>query len=106
MSNIEDLLNQQGKTKSELCAYLGLTPSSFSMWKTGNSESYLKHMPKIAKFFGVPMSMIFGERGTPKHFALNKKIEALPPDVLDAVDAFIEVYTKKRKSQNAPHKDE
>jgi len=98
LSNIEGMLKEQGKTQKELCAYLGLSPTSFSMWKSGDSESYMKFIPKIAQFFGTPVSLIYGERGTPKQFALNKKIESLPPDVLDAVDAFIEVYTKKRNS--------
>ena len=96
LSNIEELLRQQGKTQRELCIYLGIVPSAFSFWKSGKSESYMRHIPKIAKFFGVPVSRLYGEGGTPQQFALNKLLESLTPEQLKAVEAFIKTYTEHK----------
>lgn len=94
LSNIEELMRQQGKTQRELCRYLGVSASVYSQWKAETSDSYMKHIPKIAKFFGVPIARIYGEGGTPQQFALNKLLESLTPDQIKAVEAFIKAYTE------------
>ena len=64
------------------------------MWKARTNESYLKYIPQMSKFFGVPITRIYGEGGTPSHYALDKKIENLTPEQLKAVDAFIEILNR------------
>ena len=99
LSNIGDLLKEQGKTQKELCDYLGYSTQTYTAWKAGQNESYKKHIPNIAKFFGVPISRIYGEGGTPKMYALNKKLEKLTPEQLKFVEEFIESYIKHNENK-------
>ena len=41
------------KKKKDLNDYLGLTHSTYDNWKNGSSESFLKHIDKIAEFLNV-----------------------------------------------------
>jgi transcriptional regulator with XRE-family HTH domain len=50
---IERLLDDHGKTQQNLLAALGMNRSTYSNWKLGKSESYLKHIDEIARFLKV-----------------------------------------------------
>ena len=50
---ILDLLKQQNKTQKNLTDYLGLHPNTFNNWKYQNTQSYLKHLDKIAEYLDV-----------------------------------------------------
>lgn len=61
LSNIEALLKAQKKTQKELCDFLGINGQAFTNWKNGNSKSYKKYLPEIAKFFNVSVDAIVCE---------------------------------------------
>lgn len=42
----------------EICKACGISENSFSGWKTGNSESYLKYLPIIADILGVSVDYL------------------------------------------------
>ena len=50
---ILELLKQQNKSQKSLTDYLGLHPNTFNNWKYQNTQSYLKHLDKIADYLGV-----------------------------------------------------
>ena len=41
--------------------YLGLSKNVFTEWKSGRATSYMKHLPKIAEFFGVSVDYLLGK---------------------------------------------
>lgn len=83
---IQSLLEKQKKEQQELCKYLNVSKSTFSNWKSGNSESYLKKLPEIADYFGVTVNYLLGkEEKTPSYerennaiFLDNNKIRMIP----------------------------
>ena len=60
LEKINELLKQQHKKQKDLTDYLGLTKNTFTNWKLGTSESYKKHIYKIAEFFDVSTDYLLG----------------------------------------------
>lgn len=61
MTFVERVLNEleyQGKTKSELADYCGLTRSAFSMWITRNSIPAADTALKVARFLNVSVEYL------------------------------------------------
>ena len=59
---IDQLMKTQKKKKKDLNDYLGLTHSTYDNWKNGSSESFLKHIDRIAEFLNVTPNYLL--RGT------------------------------------------
>ncbi len=53
LNKISELLKEQKKKQKDLTDFLGLSKNAYTNWKNGNNNSYLKHIGKIAEFFGV-----------------------------------------------------
>lgn len=58
LCNIHKELNRQGKTQKDLCDFLGMTESNFSLWNSGKNHSYKKKLPLIADFFGITQEQL------------------------------------------------
>lgn len=54
------LLRKSGKSEAEFTKGVGIYSSALSEWKKGKTKSYLKHIPKIAEFFGVSVDYLLG----------------------------------------------
>lgn len=54
------LLHKQNKKQKDLTDFIGLTKNTFTNWKLGTSQSYKKHIDKIAEFFGVSADYLLG----------------------------------------------
>jgi transcriptional regulator with XRE-family HTH domain len=54
------LLTEKKAKQKDLSDYLSLSPNIFTEWKAGRNNSYMKHLPKIAEFFGVSVDYILG----------------------------------------------
>ena len=67
---IQRLLQEQSKSKKELCEYLDVAPTNFGNWVSGRNVSFMKYTHKIAKFFGVSVSYLLN--GEEKEKALNE----------------------------------
>ncbi len=65
LNKISDLLKQQHKTQKDLTDYLGLTKNSYSNWKNGNNNSYIKYLPSIAEFLNVSVDFLIGKEKSP-----------------------------------------
>ena len=65
LDKISELLKLQNKKQKNLTDYLGLTKNTYTNWKSGNNESYLKYLPQIAEFFNVSVDYLLGNTDTP-----------------------------------------
>ena len=64
LNNILSLLKEKNKKQIDLMNYLGLSKNVFTEWKSGRASSYMKHLPKIAEFFGVSVDYLLGKETT------------------------------------------
>ena len=64
LTRILMLLDEKNIQQKELSDYLGLSKCAMTGWKNGNNNSYMKHIPEIADFFGVSTDYLLG-RETP-----------------------------------------
>lgn len=60
LDKIIQLLKENKKKQTELTDYLCISKNAFTNWKNGNNTSYMKHLPKIAEFFGVSVDYLLG----------------------------------------------
>lgn len=58
ISKYEELLKEQGKTKSEMYATCGFSSSAVSQWKRGDTSPSLGTLERIAVFLKVPVSAL------------------------------------------------
>lgn len=61
LNNIISLLKSSGKKQKDLTSYLSLSHNVFTEWKAGRNNSYKKHLPEIAEFFGVSIDYLLGK---------------------------------------------
>lgn len=61
LTRILALLDEKHIQQKELSNYLGLSKCAMTGWKNGNNNSYMKHLPKIAEFFGVSVDYLLGK---------------------------------------------
>lgn len=102
IDKIIELLKIQHKTQKDLTDYLGLDKAMFTQWKSRRTESYLKHIIKIAEFFGVSVGELIGSE--------NVKSEPIYLDdetreLLDALRLRPEMRTLFKVSKNASKED-
>ena len=60
LTKILTLLDERHIQQKNLSDYLGLSKNTMTGWKNGNNNSYMKHLPKIAEFFGVTVEYLLG----------------------------------------------
>ena len=54
-------LESQGKKQKDLAEFIGINKNNITDWKSGKSKSYMKYMPEIAEFLGVPINFLVKE---------------------------------------------
>ena len=64
LTKILMLLKENNIQQKELSDYLGLSKNTMTGWKNGNNNSYMKHLPKIAEFFGVSVDYLLGKESS------------------------------------------
>ncbi len=62
LDNITKLLDERKIKQIELTNYLGVTKNTFSNWKSGRTQSYMKYLPQIAEFLGVSVDSLSGNK--------------------------------------------
>ena len=73
---IDQLMKHQNKKIKDLNDYLGLKQSTYDNWKRGKSESYLKHIDRIAEYLNVtPNYLICGSDSVEKAEDRHKMME-------------------------------
>ncbi len=89
LNKIMDLLKENKKQQQDLTNFLGLEKSTFTGWKSGKSQSYLKYLPEIAEFFGISVDALLG----------NKEIS--PVAQTDQEAKLLELYRKLKPLEQA-----
>ena len=86
------LLKVYNKKQMDLTDYLGITKNVFTSWKSGKNTSYMKYLPEIADFFGVPVYALLGKNANDNFtFAMYSEItHDLTPDKLEQLRKYAE----------------
>lgn len=58
-------MQEKGIQQKDISDFLGLSRNTVSEWKRGKSESYLKHLPKIADYLDVSVDYLLGKTENP-----------------------------------------
>lgn len=66
LTKILGIMKEQRVSQQEICQYLKLTKQTFSEWKAGRSESYLKYLPQIAEYLDVSVDYLLGKTPSPE----------------------------------------
>lgn len=66
LTKILETMKEQRVSQQEICRYLNLTKQTFSDWKSGKSESYLKYLPQIAEYLDVSVDYLLGKTPSPE----------------------------------------
>ena len=61
LNKIIELLKARNQKQIELTNFLGISKNAFTNWRSGNNVSYMRHLPKIAEFFGVSVDYLLGK---------------------------------------------
>lgn len=126
LDKISRLLKEKNLKQKELTDYLGISKNAFTDWKSGRINSYMKHIPKIADFFGCTVDyllndgeetisftkfeerIIFAYRQHPEHQAsINALLGISPADNItklqsDTKPAFIAAASGNEYKANEP----
>lgn len=113
LEKISQLLKQQNKKQKDLTDYLGLTKNSFSNWKNGNNNSYIKHIGKIAEFLNVSTDYLLGKEpessasaSVPDYtYALFHGDGEITPGMQKEVDSYAETVKKRIASESKKKKN-
>lgn len=65
LDKIITILKSQKKKQKELTDYIGISNNTFTNWRSGQSKSYQKYLPKIAEFLNVPIDSLLDDEDTP-----------------------------------------
>lgn len=108
--NIVNELHKSKKTQKDLMDFLNISKNVFTDWKSGKNKSYMKHLPKIAEFFGISVDKLTQtteqkNKADPKGPLLTENQQKLydaasdlPDEVIkDALD-YID-YLKSKRNQ-------
>lgn len=102
IDKITQLLKSQHKTQKDLTDYLGLDKAMFSQWKSRKTESYMKHIVRIAEFLGVSVGeLLCSENDKNEPVFLDDETKEL----LDTLRKRPEMRTLFKVSQNASKED-
>jgi transcriptional regulator with XRE-family HTH domain len=95
---------EKGISDKELCEKIGVYNSAISEWKKGKTQSYMKHLDKIAFVLGVSVSdLIETEQKenplaqfSPETVALVERISQLSPDMAKKALEYIDFIAQKK----------
>lgn len=64
------LIWKNGISEADFCEAIGINKSAVTDWKKGKTKSYVKHIDKIANYFGVTTDYLLGnsESKTPPEY--------------------------------------
>ena len=62
VDKINVLMRRRGMTAAELCQLIGISGSSYTLWKQKKTKPTIKNLKKIAEVFGVDIEILFEDR--------------------------------------------
>lgn len=84
LTSILEIMKSKKITQKDICHYLYLDKHTFSDWKSGRSESYLKYLPKIAEYLDVSVDYLLGKSES-KETATARFVQ---PDITEETVSF------------------
>ena len=98
---IEELLEQNGLSKKEMLARVGVTASAFSQWKLEQSQPRLDKLYSIADYLQTPVSRLFEkEKSAPPEGDADKPIIQIYNDLNERGRTELERYGNYLRSQD------
>lgn len=106
LHKILQLMWDKGISDMELCRSAGINKSAVTDWKKGKTQSYMKHLPEIAKVLDVTVDELTTEKEKPtdEDGGLNEDIaeiaritEDFTDEELQALLDYAEFLISKRK---------
>ena len=102
IDKISELLKIKGLKQKELTDYLGIDKGCYTLWKSGKTKSYFKHITKIAEFLTVSVNDLIGaESQTSEPIYLDDETREL----IDTLRKRPEMRTLFKVSRNASKED-
>ncbi len=108
LDRIIDLLKEQKVSQKELCEHLGIKKNAFTNWKSGQNNSYMKHLPQIAEYLDVSVDYLLCKteirKGaapteqplTPMQEKAFNMILSLPDSALEDLMGFLDALQDKQ----------
>lgn len=96
---LKQLRQKNGYTQKELAKLINSSVSKIGMWETGQREPVKEDLTILAEIFEVPVDYLIGDTNT-EVLEISKKIEALPPEVLEALQGYFRLDDDKREIIN------
>ena len=78
--HMDAYMKEQGRLEKDLIHYLGLSTGTYSQWRIGHGQSYLRYIKEICEWLHItPTQLILGKDGqetdeTPESFYTGRKI--------------------------------
>ncbi|MBQ7003118.1 MAG: helix-turn-helix domain-containing protein [Oscillospiraceae bacterium] len=85
--NLTKYVEESGKTRSEICADLGIAYSTFSEWMNGRKYPRIDKIEMMANYFGIMKSDLIEEHSAADLSALSSS----DFNVMDAPTAFVRI---------------
>ena len=60
LNKIMEIMKEKNLKQKDLTDFLNLGKGTFTVWKSGKTNSYLRYIPKIAEFLGVSSDYLLG----------------------------------------------
>ena len=79
---ILDLISKKGIEQQQFAKDIGVTKQTISEWKSGKTQSYKKHISRIAEYFNVSTDYLLGNE--PKEKSLSEK-DRLIADIVNVL---------------------
>ena len=90
--NLQRLMAEAGKTRTEVCTALGFKYSTFTDWVNGTKYPRIDKIEMLADYFGVEKSDLIEEKQPPVTEGLSEKdqrlvdwFRSLPPEKQQAI---------------------
>lgn len=83
VDKIVSLLDNSGKSQTDLANYLGISKNAITDWKSGRIKSYMKYIPQIAEFFAVTPDYLLSDNSS-----TDSKVDATPT-ISQVMEAYL-----------------
>ena len=99
IERILNLLKTKGIKDKDFVSAIGIYSSALSEWKSGKSDSYKKHIDKIADYLGVSSDYLLGRSDDPvaqKNVQNGYVIQGLSKEEFDEITSYLDYLRSKK----------
>lgn len=95
LDRIIALIKNRKIPEAEFALSLSLNRNAVNDWKSGKSKSYMKHIDRIAEYFGVSTDYLLCKTDNPSP-ASPSPFGELTSEEVQAVKAFLEAFRREK----------